>query len=81
MRHQRTFTLYLLMLAAVSVQAVTIPVPLPAIDIATTPTTPTSAQMFTVSLSGQWPDGCPPDDLNVRTVVQSDSLSPGRSRR
>lgn len=81
MKHKGMVTIGLLLFVAASAQAVTIPVPLPAINISTTPSTPTSSQTFTLSLSGQWPDNCPPDDFNVRTVTHNalwiDLLLPG----
>lgn len=67
------------LLAAATMQGVTVPVPLP-ITLGISPDKPTSADTIVLSFSGIWPDTCTPSSLNVTVedeTVFVDMLLPG----
>jgi len=67
MKREGCFSAFLVMVLAASVSAA-IPDPLPPIEFRTTPPDPTpiGGQQFT--LSGTWPDSCPPNDVKIGLI-------------
>jgi hypothetical protein len=60
------------MLASVPALAV-IPAPLPSLDFEVTPATPSPSKMFSIRVSGTWPDACPPEGLDA-TVTDASTM-------